>query len=276
MTKSTQTSTMSQFSYQPERIQVGTLYHYEKANLDDSNPAQIYIYVASKDELEVVKVETGSHALAYVTAQMDWSIFSAMRIDSWNIFPDGTLRTQAKSVLLEDEPTYVVQVGEAQFPTTITHFPFHNYNFDFTSLNFAFRHLVNPDADVRIAVVEPDWGKVMTLMQQEDGVSGEHNDILVNRGLLELIFQGDEMCNGQLCRKYRLDGPGLLNNEGYLWVHKTDGHFVKFAHPHPDNPQWSSFQLTLQSTSKLSAEAWQHFIDEVREENNKLFSQADE
>ena len=169
-----------------------------------------------------------------------------------------------------------MQVGEAQFPTNITHFPFHNYNFDFTSLNFAFPHLVNPDADARIGVIEPDWATLMQLMQREGSLSGEYNDIMVNRGLLHMIFQGDEMCNGQLCRKYRLDGPGLLNKEGFLWVHKPDGHFVKFAHPHPDNPQWSSFQLTLQKTSVLSAAAWQHFIDEVRQQNNMRYPQANE
>ena len=97
MTKPTQTSMISQFTYQPERIHVGTLYHYEKANLDDSNPAQICIYVASENKVEVVKVETGSHLLAYVTARMDWSIFSAVQADSWHILPDGTLREQAKS-----------------------------------------------------------------------------------------------------------------------------------------------------------------------------------
>ena len=59
------------FRYQPEKIEVGTLYHYQKSNLDGSNAANISIYTASKNHVEVLKVEQNSDVLAYVTADFN-------------------------------------------------------------------------------------------------------------------------------------------------------------------------------------------------------------
>jgi len=45
------TSSIDQFSYHPELIGVGTVYHYIKSNIDGSYPARMFIYVQEYDHL---------------------------------------------------------------------------------------------------------------------------------------------------------------------------------------------------------------------------------
>jgi hypothetical protein len=43
--------------------------------------------------------------------------------------------------------------------TKIGHLPFHVYNFGFASLNFAFRHLVDPEGNFTIGVADHTFQK---------------------------------------------------------------------------------------------------------------------
>ena len=71
------TSSVEQFKYQPEKIDVGTVYHYIKSNIDGSYPARFYIRLVNRENLDIWKFE------AHVTAHMNWETFSADRLESW-------------------------------------------------------------------------------------------------------------------------------------------------------------------------------------------------
>jgi hypothetical protein len=88
-------SSIDQFSYRPELIQAGTVYHYVKSNIDGSYPARIVIYISNHDHLEVLKFEAHGMDAAYITARMDWETFSADRLESWVLTPDGQSAPQA-------------------------------------------------------------------------------------------------------------------------------------------------------------------------------------
>src|SRR4026207_628624 len=93
--KAETTSSIDAFTYRPELIEIGTVYHYIKSNIDGSYPARIVIYIRDNDHLEVLKFEAHGRDAAYVTAHMDWRTFSADRLESRIITPDGVRRPQA-------------------------------------------------------------------------------------------------------------------------------------------------------------------------------------
>ncbi|MDP6513010.1 MAG: hypothetical protein QF878_07480, partial [SAR202 cluster bacterium] len=54
------TSSVHLFEYRPEKIKIGAVYHYVKSSIDGGNPADVSIYVAARDRVEVLKIEQGS------------------------------------------------------------------------------------------------------------------------------------------------------------------------------------------------------------------------
>jgi hypothetical protein len=257
-------SSIERFRYQPEKIEPGTVYQYTKSNLDGSNPARISIYVATRTHLEVLKVEQNSEVLAFVTADIDWESFSADHLSSWHILPDGLLRSQGATGLNREDDSFTKFIMGAEFPARVGYYPFHVYNFDFTSFNFVFRHLVDPEQSFEIGVVDPDWKRILS---PEFKLVGVQRGIFVFRGRAQIDYVGDEPCNGAECRKYRINGPGMADQEGFIWVDRDAGHFVRFEHPLPDNPAWNSFKLELEGIEHFTEPEWQKFITVERERN---------
>jgi hypothetical protein len=126
------------------------------------------------------------------------------------------------------------------------HVPFHVYNFDFTSLNFAWRHLADPKAPFSIGVIDPTF--------QKDG------EVIFYRGDADIEYVRDEKLHGKTCRLYRISGPGIGGVTGSIWADPKSGWLDKIAIPFPDNPDWKSFRLELQDVEIMTPEAWKRFI----------------
>jgi hypothetical protein len=124
--------------------------------------------------------------------------------------------------------------------------PFHVYNFDFASLNFAWRHLASPRAPFSIGVVDPTF--------RSEG------DVIFYRGAADVAYVGEESLHGKTCRKYRITGPGIGGVEGTIWEDPKSGWLEKIAIPFPDNPDWASFLLELQGVEVMTPAAWKAFI----------------
>ncbi len=114
------------------------------------------------------------------------------------------------------------------------HLPFHVYNFDFTSLNFAWRHLADPKAPFEIGVMDPTFR-----------AEGEP---FLYRGVAKIEYVGEEKLHGKRCRKYRISGPGIGGSTGAIWAPRKGDWLEKIEIPFPDNPDWNSFKLELEST----------------------------
>lgn len=246
------TSSVKAFRYQPARALTGTLLHYVKSNVDGSDPAQIYVYMPTPDRVEVLKVEPGSPVAAFVSADLDWTRFSARSIDSWHLRKDGSLKPQATSAL-DEAGVFSIRVGGATFPVKVRHFPVHNYNFDLTSLNVSLPFLSEPEAPFEVGIVEPDWA---ALGRPGFRMEGRQEGIFVDRGTVTFTYLGREQLQGRPCRKYAAVGPGLSPGQGTLWTDLARGFLVAFEHPKPDNPDWNSFRLTLKAELTLSPGKW--------------------
>ena len=240
------------FAFDPAKIDVGTVYHYVKSNIDGSHAIDITVYVASESDLEVLKIEADGSGGAYVTVNMNWRTFSPSSLLSWFFLRNGQLRFQAR--LGVDAERHIVHVAlpDQSGETAIGHYPFHLYNFDFMSLNFAFRHLVDPEEPFEIGIADPDW----------NAFSAGKGSPFAYYGKVLVEYVGDEEWKGVACRKYRVGGPGLNDEFGSIWVNKEKGHFENVEHPWRDNPGWKNFKFELQSTERMTAVQWQEFMQD--------------
>ncbi len=239
------------FRYQPDKIAVGTVYHYLKTNLDGSVEEHVSLYLAAQDSLVAFKFHPGAERAGLVSAKMDWSIFSVSRLESWQVFYTGERKLFATLQYLPEEKSVVVEIpamGKPAEKTMIQHVPFHIYNFDFSSLNFAFRHMLAPEKSFVIGIADPTFA--------------ENGPLFAYQGEAEVKFLEEEKREGVPCRKYSINGAGMQNRGGLIWVDKKAEHIVDMEIALPNNPEWQSFKLRLQSVGHMNPAAWEAFIED--------------
>ena len=238
------TSSTSRFKYQPDKIDVGTVYHYTKSNLDGSKPITVSIFVAAKDRLEVTKAEEGNIDSAHVIAEMDWNKFSASRLNAGVILKDGSRQQRVTLELSSKDDSVLIKVGGQEKIVSVGHYPFHIYNFDFISLNFIFRHLADPKSGFEIGVGDPTFDE----------------NIFAYKGKASFQYVEDTKIHGVECRKYRVSGEAFAGREGTIWVNKKLGHVENIEIPVRDNPDWKDFKFEFKAIQKMTPEEWKKYM----------------
>ncbi|MCJ7625469.1 MAG: hypothetical protein MUO76_18375, partial [Anaerolineaceae bacterium] len=163
--------------------------------------------------------------------------------------------------------TFTTWRGDAAYSARVRHYPVHNYNFDFISFNFVFRHLIDPYRDFEIGVVEPNWDLFISPGFEE---IGDPSGVFLYTGKTHIEYLGDDIYRKVECHKYRISGAGLNDKVGFIWVNKEKGHFENFEHPHANNPAWDSLKMELQSTEWMSVGEWHQYIGYERERKNRI------
>ena len=79
---------------------------------------------------------------------------------------------------------------------------------------------------------------------------------------MTVAYVGDELRQGVRCRKYKIDGAGLENRGGHIWVNKNKGYIEDMEIALPDNPDWQSFKFRLTAVQQMSREKWEVFMKE--------------
>jgi hypothetical protein len=217
--------------------------HYLKTNIDGSHPEHIVQYVAGPDRLEVFKFQAKGARAALVTAIIDWELFSAIRLDSRQVFRDSAplIATLAYDRTSRDVDVTVFGRSE-RIP--IAALPFHVYNFDLGSLNLAFAHLRNPTGGFTVELADPTYSEA---------------PMFRDRGPVEVRYLEDGIRDAEPVRVYRIDGPGLEGRGGTLWVRKEDGLFQDVEIALPDNPSWQTFKLRLEMRESMTPAQWEQF-----------------
>ena len=240
---------LTDFRYQPGKIVTGVVYHYLKTNINGTNPEHISIRIAAKDRIESFKFHPKGTRAGLVIATMDWSIFSVKRLESWQVFKDKEKVLAATLVYLPASKEVAVALPFMNRPpenVAIPFLPFHVYNFDFASLNFAFPHLVNPKKPFKIGVSDPTF--------KDEGPAFRY------RGEVDVTYVADSIRGGFRCRKYRIDGPGLENKGGFIWINKRTGYFEDAEIQLADNPNWETFKFKLKKVERMNDAEWQSFM----------------
>ena len=243
------------FAYQASRVPVGTVYHYVKSNIDGSTPERVSLYVSDETTLEAYRWrEPKPQTTTYVKATMDWGRLSAIRLESqrkqrWmgsqvNAIAEYTPSTKTMSIEFSDKTRHTV---------TIEHVPFHFYQFDLASLNVAFRQLKDPTAPFQVGIVNPTFA--------ETGAALEY------RGQATITYEKEEKRAELPCRRYHIDGPGVKNQGGTIWVDRNEGHIVDLEIKNPNHPDWVSFKLKFVGRETMTPPEWQAFMKSRAEAN---------
>jgi hypothetical protein len=249
-------SDLDKFRYQPGKIRVNEVAHYVKSNLDGTKPSRVSIFVVAPDRLEVAKVEREVTDAAWVRAVFDWTLFTSVEMKGGVINLDGSVEERAVFAVDRAKGLVDVSVGEMKGSAAWKQLPFHVYNFDFTSLNFAWRHLVDPKAPFTIGVIDPTF--------QKDG------PLIFYRGDARIEYERDETFKGKKCRRYKISGPGIENTVGVIWQDPSSGWLERIQIPFRDNPDWNSFKLDLIGIESMTPAAWKKFVaDSLAKANAK-------
>lgn len=236
------------FEYQPDRVPMGRVYHYLKTNLDGTQPEHVAIRLKSRHRIESFKYHPGEEPAGLVIADMDWSVFSVRRIESWQVFADGTRKLAAKLDAQDGGRRVRVEMPMLNKPAEtvdIGLLPWHIYNFDLASLGFTLPHRVDPKASFKIGIADPNFAA--------------EGPVFLYKGEADVVYVGEETRNNVLCRKYRIDGPGLQNRGGFLWVNQAEHHIEDIEIDLPDNPNWKSFKFRLTGVETMFRDDWERF-----------------
>lgn len=218
-------------------LPVGRVYRYRKSNVDGSNPSHVDLYVASPTRIESFKYHVGYPEGTLVVAEMDWETFSVSRFETTKVYPDGTSKPVAELEVKGN--TIHGKVGPNRFQLEVEFFPWHSYDFDLASLNVSLRHLAEPEETVWLGMIDVVQGR------------------LACKGMVELAYLGEEDRRDERCRRYGIDGPGLDDRGGDLWVRMGDDPvIVEYEIDLPDEPGMVSGKLSLLGSETMDAEAW--------------------
>jgi hypothetical protein len=235
------------FRYESGRIPVGRVYRYEKSNLDRSDPSEIALFLASETRLEVLKWSTGVPEGTLVVAEMDWETCSVSTFHTYHIDEHGGRSLKAELATSPDRKRIDVRLGEQKISCPLERFPWHSYDFDFASLNVALRFLTDPSGETELEIV--------------DFVHGAGGPAFVDKGGVVLAYESVEERAGLDCRRYVIDGPGLEDRGGSMWVAQGDDVFlVAFEIDLPDEPGMSSGRLEWRRSETMSAGEWEAFV----------------
>ena len=82
----------------------------------------------------------------------------------------------------------------------------------------------------------------------------------VFKGLVTVDFVSEEERHGAQCYKYSIDGMGLEQRGGTMWVDKAALHIVDYEIDLPDEPGYKSGKLRLKQIDHMSNDAWREFM----------------
>ena len=240
----------SALRFDPARVPVGQVFHFLKSQRDGTHATRVSVYVAETARIEAVKWDEGGDEATLVVGIMDWSKFSIRHFEGWRLARGAAPEKRVTLDVAGDRLAMSMMPG----PITITHWPWHSYDFDFTSLNLTLPHLVRPEAGLSF------W--------RTDFVYGDAPKV-AELGEVTLRFEKLERRDGRRVRRYAIGGPGLDGASGTWWADADSGLLVEFELPVGDEPGYRDVHMKLAGAEALDAAQWTAFkraaVGEARE-----------
>jgi hypothetical protein len=226
--------------YDAGQVPVGHVFHFVKSHRDGSHPARISVYLPAADRIESLKWDEGGEQATLVEAQMDWARFSVRHFQGWRLVRGAAPERRVTLDVVGDQLSMSLMTS----PLTVTHWPWHSYDFDFTSLNLVLPHLLEPQGSFsfwRTDFVYADPPAVAEL------------------GEVTLCFEKRERHRGRKARRYSIGGAGLQGKSGTWWSDARTGLLLEYELPLGDEPGYDDVRLVLDATRELTAAEWEAF-----------------
>jgi L-ascorbate metabolism protein UlaG (beta-lactamase superfamily) len=236
---------LKDYSFNATRIPVGLRFHYRKSNIDGTHASNVAVYVAATRRLESLQWPDGGVDATLVTASMDWRRYSVRSFEVWTHTVGAEPRRQAELNAVPGTRRFRYRFGDREGEAEVSSLPWHSYDFYFASLAMSMRFLDNPQGEF-------DFLLAGAIRAPEGLVFGQAGEVHVN-------YEVQEDHNGVPCWKYKVDGPGLKNQGGWLWLDRFSRHLVDMEIQLPDESGYTSNKLLLLSAEPMTAEEWEAF-----------------
>jgi hypothetical protein len=223
----------------------GTLYQYKKSNWDGTHSSSVYLYVADTNRLESFKWYEGDEVATLVTATIDWNIYSVSEFQNHKLRKGKDPEFTAK-LKMTDEKQIRIEVGEMRDSLLIAGLPWQSYDFDFAGLSFIWRALKDKQ--------DAFWFHIADAAQVDGKVA------FINKGKVDVKFLGYEMVNGKNCFKCAVDGAGLENRGGHIWINRENFMIEQYKIELPDEPGFENGMLQFVKATKMNHSEWEKFM----------------
>lgn len=227
----------------PESL-VHKVFIYEKSNIDGSNKGQIAVYYQEKDQIEAFKWHDGNQYATIVRAWMNQGDHTVQRFEALRTDHLGNEHLNGVLEVAEDR-TVNIQFGDQQQVFQSAPSQWHSYDFDFSSLGYAFQHIHNNNQPISFNILDID--------------RSQSPPNLKDFGEVEMRLLGEENKWSRDLLKYGIDGPGLDHRGGHIWFDKSGGFLVGFEIEKPDEPGYDSGKLMLKEVLSMDKEEWIKF-----------------
>ncbi len=128
----------------------------------------------------------------------------------------------------------------------------HSYDFDFAGLGYSWRALIDKKSSFSFLIA--------------DVAMKNNKPAFENKGRVQVDYLGEELANRKNCLKYKIDGPGLQNKGGHIWIGESNNMIELYKISLPDEEGFDNGQLRLIKTQKLTTAEWEKFIVERMKE----------
>ncbi len=234
----------SQFQRPSAISDVHIVYKYQKSNWDGTHASTIFLYVADSNRLESFKWAEGEKEATLVTAVVDWNTFSVAEFINHKLRSGQSPELVAR-LSTERGKTLQIEVGPMRDSLQIADLPWQSYDFDFAGLGFTWRALKDKKEPFYFHIADAGL------------VNG--NVAFVNKGRVNVTYTGIEKAAGRQCYKYRVDGEGLENRGGDIWIDPVNFMIIQYKIDLPDEPGFSNGMLKLVSTYYVTPGEWEEF-----------------
>ena len=240
------TSSLELFSYDIANIpDIGTVYHYTKANSDGSSMAKEWIYIESNTHTESFKIYPLvklQKATDLVIADYDITDFYTKAINGYLVSSTGERKLNITTTSSNGK-SYNVLYKKSSYDLSVGHFPSFNYNFDWCDFTFMYRHLIKKDADFSIGVMVPD-----------------SSIKLIYAGKADFKYLGIIEHNNVMCMQYEVSGQAFNNKKGFMYTDVPTGALIEIDMPVRNNGNYKSFKFVLVDSQQMTKIEWDAFI----------------
>ena len=219
-----------------------TVYEYRKSNWDGTHASSVFLYVADNDKLESFKWWDGDTEATLVSAVINWKTYSVSEFQNHKLRKGLAPQFASK---LKGDKTLRIEVGEMRDSLLIDELPWQSYDFDFAGLSFTWRALKNKK--------DSFWFHIADVAMVDDVPK------FVNKGKVNVRLDGVEVINGKDCLKYSIDGIGLENKGGHIWINPQSFMIEQYKIALPDEPGFENGMMRLVKTYKMDAGEWESF-----------------
>lgn len=232
------------YSFPSHFNDIHTIYSYTKSNWDGSNASGIYLYVKDSFHLESLKLTEGDEWATVVEAEIDWENAAVKRFTNHRLYVGGE-RKKIAELNVSDALRLSFRVGDIKDSMILDSRYWHSYDFDFAGLSFTWRALKDKKAGFSFLIA--------------DAAMVNGNPGFANKGMVTVKYEKDEKIGDKVCRKYSIDGPGLANRGGYIWIDPASWMIEEYRIDLPDENGYDNGRLKLANIYRMEPSEWERF-----------------